>query len=421
MSLSEVSEQSFFKYGQGRLMAEGVELQSLAEELGTPLYVYSKAAFVQSLSALKTAFQDIPHLICYSVKCSSNLALLRLAAQHSLGADVVSGGELFRALRAGLEPGLVVFSGVGKSRSELQEALRAGILMFNVESEEELELLAELAAASGRKAPVALRVNPDVDPRTHRYISTGLKENKFGLSPAKALALYERLAGHPHLEARGLACHIGSQLTDLSPLLEAAAKMIFLAGELARSGLALQYLDLGGGFGIRYRSEPEVDLSGYAKALRELLAQGPPLRLILEPGRFVAGNSGLMLTRVLYNKENGGRHFVVVDAGLNDLIRPSLYEAWHDIIPLKQSSAEPIICDVVGPICESADFLAKERPLAPVKTGELVAVMSAGAYGFSMSSNYNSRPRAAEVLVDGHGYQIIRERESYEDLIRGEL
>lgn len=409
-----------FEYRNNLLLVEGVPLSRIAAEVGTPAYVYSRAAFTAPLDEFEAAFQEIPHLVCYSVKSAGNLSLLRLVAERGQGADIVSGGELFRCLSAGLAPGRVVFSGIGKTAREMAEALAADILMFNVESAEELDLLASTAGRLGRRARVGLRINPDVDPRTHPYIATGLAESKFGLSPEAALELYQRAARDSRLEVVGMACHIGSQLLEAGPFLEAADKLKALARRLRELGVELKYFDMGGGLGIRYGDEAAPTLGEYAAGLKRLLADLPGVTLVLEPGRYVAGNSAVLLVKVLYNKTNGRRRFVVVDGAMNDLVRPSLYDAYHEIRPVVKPEAEPVTVDVVGPICESGDFLAKNRPLPPVAAGDLLAVMSVGAYGYAMSSNYNARPRAAEVLVDGDSFRIIKPRETYEDLIRGE-
>ena len=411
---------TIFDYHNNQLMAEDVPLSEIANNVGTPVYVYSKAAFTGRLNEMEAAFKDIPHLICFAVKTCANLSLLKLVAEQNQGADIVSGGELFKALRGNINPGRVVFSGVGKTEKEIQEALTAGILMFNAESEEEIDLLGQTAGRLGKTAQVTVRVNPDVDAKTHPYISTGLKDNKFGISREKALAVYRKIADNHNLEAVGIACHIGSQLTDVAPLLEAADRMMTLALELKAAGHSLKYFDMGGGLGVCYNDETPPSLSDYAQGLKKILQKAPEMTLIVEPGRFVAANSAVLLTKVLYNKENGGRNFVVADAAMNDLTRPSLYGAFHAIKPLVRTGAEEITVDVVGPVCESTDFLVKNRSLPKVNANDVLAVMSAGAYGFTMSSNYNARVRAAEVLVDGAEYRIIKPRETYEDLIKGE-
>ena len=409
-----------FEYQDGRLMAEGVSLADIAAQVGTPAYVYSKAAFTAPLDAFEAAFKDVPHLVCYAVKGAANTALLKLAAERGQGADIVSGGELYKCLKSGIRADKVVFSGVGKTGREMKEALEAGIMMFNLESAEEMELLSRVAGEMKRRAPVAMRLNPAVDPKTHPYVATGLKESKFGLDYAAALDLYKKAAQDPNLEVIGLACHIGSQLTISGPFLEAADKLKAMVLELKALGIQLKYFDMGGGLGITYHDETPPSLDEYAAGLKNLMKDLPGMTLVLEPGRYVSGNSAVLLIEVLYNKTNGDKHFVVTDGAMNDLTRPSLYGSWHRILPVRQTGAPEITVDVVGPICESSDFLAKDRPLPRVAGGDLLAVMSAGAYGFTMSSNYNARPRAAEVLVDGGGFKVIKARETYEDLVRGE-
>ena len=406
-----------FQYKNGRLCAENVPLEKIAQEVGTPCYVYSHATLTHHFKVFDRAFDDVPHLTCYSVKACSNIAIIRLFARMGGGVDIVSGGELFRALKAGVSPQKIVFSGVGKTKEEMAMALDAGILMFNVESEAELFTLNQVAKEMGKIAPIALRVNPDVDPKTHPYISTGLKKNKFGIDIRIAKHLYLKANELSHLNVIGIDCHIGSQLTTLSPFLDALERVKRLYKELVAEGLKLKYLDLGGGLGIPYHEEAPPHPTEYAKAIIEA-AKDLHCTLIFEPGRVIVGNAGILLTKVLYLKQNQEKNFVIVDAAMNDLARPSLYGAYHEILPVKKEPRDTFVADVVGPICESGDFLAKDRKMSKVKAGELLAVMSAGAYGFSMSSNYNSRPRAAEVLVKGDEYFIIRERESYEDLVK---
>jgi diaminopimelate decarboxylase len=412
-----------FAYRDGQLYCEGLALRKIASEVGTPAYVYSSAAFKGSLSQLSEAFRETRHLICYSVKASSNLSLIGLAANLGCGADIVSGGELYRALRAGIPAGRVVSSGVGKTAGEMKEALEAGILMFNCESLPEAELLSQVAADCQRKAHMSFRVNPDVDPLTHPYVATGLRDSKFGLPWSEALEGYRQAREMPGLSIMGLTCHIGSQLTSLGPFSAAAEKLRDLSERLKPLGLKMRYLDMGGGLGIRYRDEDPPEPARYAKAIIE--AFGPLLSeaaLILEPGRSVAGNSAVLLIKALYQKSTPGKRFVVTDGAMSDLIRPSLYGSYHQVVPVEElPPAAPLSpADLVGPVCESGDFLAKDRDLPQFRAGDLIAVKGAGAYGFSMSSNYNSRPRAAEVLVEGDSYRIIRARESYEDLVRGE-
>lgn len=415
----------YFQYRQGELHAEEVPVRKIVEAVGTPVYIYSAATLRRHFRVFDEAFSDIPHLVCYSVKANSNLAVLRLLSREGSGADIVSGGELYRALKAGIPPERIVFSGVGKTEQEIEEALSAGILMFNVESLGELEALSRVAQRLGKPAPFAIRVNPDVDPRTHPYISTGLKKNKFGLPEEVALKAYLKAREDPFLQPVGVDCHIGSQLTEISPFVEALRRLKALYLRLKEEGLPLRYLDLGGGLGIVYGEEEPPPPEEYARALKEELSGLPETTLILEPGRVIAGNAGILVTRVLYVKsyppkgEEPGRNFVIVDAGMNDLIRPAFYQAYHRIAPVREIPGEETIrADVVGPICESGDFLARERNLPPVSPGDYLAVFSAGAYGFVMSSNYNSRPRAAEVLVDGERFFVVRKRETYEDLVR---
>lgn len=408
-----------FERKNGVLYCEDVPLDSLAEQVGTPAYIYSAATLRRHARAMKSPFEGIPHLLCYSVKASSNLALLSLLRDEGYGFDIVSGGELFRAWRIGADPKTIVFSGVGKTEEELAEALRAGILLFNVESEAELRMLDEVARREGTRAPVSLRINPDVDPRTHKYIATGLRDSKFGIPRERAVEAYKLAQSLEHIEILGLDCHIGSQLTDVAPFIEAIARLRVLIDELREAGITLRYLDLGGGLGITYDDERPPLPEEYGRALRDGI-DGLGLTLILEPGRVLVGNAGVLLSRIVLAKEADTKRFVVADAAMNDLLRPSLYDAFHDITTVESPREETEIVDVVGPVCESGDFLARDRKLSRLEAGDLVAVRSAGAYGFSMSSNYNSRPRACEVLVDGDSFRIIRERETYEDLIRGE-
>lgn len=411
---------NYFLYKNDQLHCEDVPLERLAAEVGTPVYVYSQTAFTNGLAAYNQALglAGLKHLVCYSVKVAGNLALLSLAARWGCGADIVSGGELHRALAAGIPAGKIVFSGVGKTGAEMAAALKAGILMFNVESEPEMELLADTAQSLGLTARIALRINPDVDPGTHPYIATGLKESKFGLPVEQALNVYKKAAGLKGLQVVGLDCHIGSQLTSTAPFVAAAERLNRLLNDLNQAGLKIDYFDLGGGLGITYNQEQPPSPAEYVAALAPLLAGRT---VILEPGRSVAGCAGALLTRALYNKRTPANHFVIVDAAMNDLIRPSLYGAYHPIWPLKADSARAAeIVQVVGPVCESGDFLARDRELPAIRPGEYLAVGGAGAYGFVMSSNYNARPRAAEVLVKDDQYKVIRPRETYDDLIRGE-
>jgi len=407
-----------FHYRNDVLHCEDVALPAVAEAVGTPFYLYSAATLRRHFTAFDSAFAGVPHITCFAVKSCSNIAILRLFADLGGGADIVSGGELFRAIRAGVAPGRIVYSGVGKSAGEIRSALEAGILMLNVESEQELALIQQVAAALGCKAPVSFRVNPDVDPKTHAYISTGLAKNKFGIPIDDALRVYQEAARLPNIEIKGVSCHIGSQLTQVSPFVESLAKVKNFLTRLAGEGITVSCLDLGGGLGIRYNEEEPPLPEEYGRAIRQELA-GLDCTLILEPGRVLVGNAGVLVTRVLYTKQ-GKKKFLIVDAGMNDLARPSLYDSYHAIKTVQRSDRELVVADVVGPICESGDFLARERELPAAEAGDLLAVMSAGAYGFSMSSNYNSRPRVAEVLVHQDAFHVIRARESYEDLVRGE-
>jgi len=404
---------------RGALYAEGVPLERIARTVGTPAYVYSSATLRRHLAVVQHAFAQAPTVLCYSVKACSTLAVLKLLAKGGSGFDIVSGGELGRVLAAGGDPRTVVYSGVGKTEAELVAALRAGILMVNVESAAELELLDRVGRRLKRPAPFALRVNPDVDARTHRHIATGLRTSKFGVPFEEAAALYARSRRMKGLRARGVDCHIGSQLTDARPVREAVSRVGGLFRELRAQGLPLTHLDVGGGLGVRYTVERPPSLDEYARAVREPL-RGLDATLVLEPGRVLVANAGLLLTRVLYLKRTPARRFVIVDAGMNDLLRPALYDAHHDIQPVRPRRGKAALVDVVGPVCESSDVLGAQRRLPPLVAGDLLAVMTAGAYGMSMSSNYNSRPRAAEVLVDGTRARVVRRRERLEDLWRGE-
>ncbi|MDR1297290.1 MAG: diaminopimelate decarboxylase [Deltaproteobacteria bacterium] len=411
----------YFSYRDSELWVEDAPLRRIAEAVGTPAFVYSSAALRDNLAAYDKAFAAVPHLVCYSVKAASSLAILALVAKGGRGADVVSGGELYRALKAGVPAGKIVYSGVGKTAGEMAEALDAGIMLFNVESEPELDLLSRVARERSKKAPVAVRVNPDVDPGTHPYVATGLRESKFGLPPDSALALCLRASQDPALEVLGVDCHIGSQLTSAAPFAAAVERLAVLVRDLSARGVKLRYLDLGGGLGINYNEESPPTPAEYAAEVIKA-SGGLGLTLVLEPGRSVVGNACVMLTTVLYDKNVGGGRprFVIVDGAMSDLLRPSLYGAYHGIVPVRKTGAPEIKVSVVGPVCESGDFLARDRPLQTVVPGDLLAVRSAGAYGFSMSSNYNSRTRAAEILVDGGAFRVVRDRESYDDLTRGE-
>ena len=403
---------------EGRLHLEGVSLDALAERFGTPLYVYSRQALEEAYQAYVRAFSETPHLICYAVKANSSLAILNLFAKLGTGFDIVSGGELARVLAAGGDPGKTVFSGVGKTTDEMRAAIKAGILCFNVESLSELHRLNRVAGEMGQVAPVSFRVNPDVDPKTHPYISTGLKENKFGVPIADAPALYRLAASLPNLKVTGIDCHIGSQLTDLSPLADAADRVLALVDTLAAEGITLHHIDLGGGVGIRYNDETPPDLDAYGRTLAERFS-GRHEKLLLEPGRSLVGNAGLLLTRVEYLKPGDGKNFAIVDVAMNDLMRPALYEAYHEIISVKQKSGSPTRYDIVGPICETGDFIGFARDMC-IEEGDLLAILSTGAYGMSMASNYNSRPRAAEILINKSEIHLIRERETQDSLMAGE-
>jgi len=396
------------------MRVEGVSLAAIAERFGTPCYVYSRAALEQAWRDFDAAFAGLPHLVCYAVKANSNLAVLNLFARLGSGFDIVSGGELARVLAAGADASKVVFSGVGKTESEMTEALAAGIHCFNVESAAELAVLDRVAGRAGRRAPISIRVNPDVDPRTHPYISTGLKESKFGVAFAEARDLYRRAAGLAHIAIRGIDIHIGSQISELGPYREAALKVLDLVDRLAEDGIAIEHVDLGGGLGIRYRDEVPVTALDYAAMARELM-RGRRESLLLEPGRRLVGEAGLLLTRVLYLKPGTERNFAVVDAAMNDLIRPVLYDAWHPVAPVRPRPGPTRRYQIVGPICESADFIAHDRDLA-LESGDLIAIGAAGAYAFAMSSNYNSRPRACELIVDGDQVHVARSRETIADL-----
>ena len=407
---------------QGALTMEGVKLTDIAREFGTPCYVYSEAALTAAFQrldgALKAARGGRPYLICYAVKANSNLAVLNLFAKLGAGFDIVSGGELRRVLAAGGEAGKVVFSGLGKTADEMAFALEAGIKCFNIESEPELERLNAVAGKLGKVAPVSLRVNPDVDAKTHPYISTGLKNNKFGVAFERARAVYARAAALPNIHVSGVDCHIGSQLTDAAPLTEAMGKIVALADDLRAAGIPVHHVCPGGGVGITYKDEATIDLNAYAAALQAALGDRD-VELLLEPGRVLVGNAGVLLTRVEYVKTSPAKNFLIVDAAMNDLIRPALYQAHHGVENTVSSDAPPMACDVVGPVCESSDVLAYERTLS-AREGDVLALLSAGAYGFVMASNYNTRNRAAEVLISKGAPRVVRKRESFEDLIAHE-
>ncbi|HEY2864314.1 MAG TPA: diaminopimelate decarboxylase [Casimicrobiaceae bacterium] len=407
-----------FEYRDGELAAEGVALADIAARHGTPCFVYSRAAIEDAFQTFEHALAGVPHLVCYAMKANSNLAVLNLLARLGSGFDIVSGGELARALAAGADPARIVFSGVGKTEAEMASALDVGILCFNVESASELEHLNRVAGSLGRRAPVSFRVNPDVDSKTHPYISTGLKKDKFGIALHDALPLYRVAAGLPHISVRGIDVHIGSQITTLEPHCEAAAKAFDLVDRLSAEGIPLEHIDLGGGIGIRYRDEETVDPADYAAAIRRLRGNRS-IKLLFEPGRMLVGNAGVLLTRVLYLKPGAERNFAIVDAAMNDLVRPALYNAWHEVRAVAQRTGRPTVWQIVGPVCESADFLAHDRVL-DLAEGDLLAILSAGAYAMAMSSNYNSRPRAAEVVVDGKTAHLVRPREVAAELFARE-
>ena len=408
----------YFSYQNDSLFAEDCDVAKLAKTHGTPLYIYSRATLERHWHAFNNAVADHPHLICYAVKANSNLAVLNVLARLGSGFDIVSGGELSRVLQAGGDPKKVVFSGVGKTVAEMEQALNIGIYCFNVESSAELEQLNEVASRLGKVAPVSLRINPDVDAGTHPYISTGLKENKFGIAMEEAEVVFARAAELAHLHVKGVDCHIGSQLTEIKPFLDAMDRMLALIDRLGEQGIQIEHFDVGGGLGVTYNSETPPHPDAYAAALLERL-NGRKLKLIFEPGRAIAANAGIFVTQVLYLKENSDKRFAIVDGAMNDLIRPSLYSAWQNIIPVQQNDAPTFAYDIVGPVCETGDFLGKDRQLA-VKSGDLLAIRSSGAYGFAMASNYNSRPRVAEIMVDGGNDFVVRQRETLEQLWQGE-
>jgi diaminopimelate decarboxylase len=410
---------NYFAYRNGRLFAEDVAVSEIAERVGTPVYIYSARTLRRHFRVMRDAFKGTDAIICFAMKALSNLSILRLFSDLGAGFDIVSAGELMRCLKAGADPGKIVFSGVGKSDSEIETALNTNILMINIESRPELHRVSQVARRLQRNARVSMRVNPDLDPGTHPHISTGHRDSKFGIPLSQVREYYAEARGLPNLELSGLSTHIGSQITDTSPFLEAAGKLAAIVRDLREDGVALNYLDLGGGLGIPYQEEPPAPAEYAAALLGPLRELG--VKIIIEPGRVLVGNAGILLTRVLYVKETDVKRFVVVDGAMNDLIRPVLYEAFHEIRPVEQHQpASMQIADVVGPVCESGDFFARERELPYVQAGELLAVMSAGAYGFVMASNYNSRPRAAEVVVDGARFHVVRQRENFEDLVRGE-
>ncbi len=410
-----------FDYRNKRLYCEEVSLEEIARSAGTPCYVYSGNSILERYRAYDSAFGSAPHTVLYAVKANSNIGLLRLLADAGAGFDIVSGGELFRVLKAGGRADKVVFSGVGKTTEEIDYALECGIFSFNCESEPEIELIDSIAGRRGVRARIAIRVNPDVDASTHPYISTGLREHKFGIDIAEVEDVYARALALQNISLESVSCHIGSQLLDMRPLLEAIRKMIALAERLRARGVPIRHIDLGGGLGVPYRTtDPRPQIGSLVGDLVQLL-EGHQLHAMLEPGRSIVAEAGMLLTRVLYRKRNGDKEFVIVDAAMNDLLRPALYQSHHEIIPLKEDGGEMIRADVVGPVCETGDFLARNREMPDMGTGDLLAICTAGAYGFVQASNYNSRPRPAEILVEGSGWRIIRRRESFEDLIQPEL
>ena len=410
-----------FEYRNDRLVCEDVALEEIAAQAGTPCYVYSSRAILDRYRAYDEAFGDVPHTVCYAVKANSNLSILQLLARAGAGFDIVSGGELFRVLEAGGDPAKVVFSGVGKTADEIAYALHRGIFSFNCESEPELEAINDVAGRLGRNARIALRVNPDVDAATHPYISTGLREHKFGIDITEVEAVYQRSSELPHLKFDSVSCHIGSQLLDTNPMLAAVEKMLALVDRLRAAGLPITHIDLGGGLGVPYRKgERGPQITEFVCRLKDLL-RGRKLHVTIEPGRSVVGEAGVLLSRVLYRKRNGDKEFVIIDAAMNDLLRPALYQSHHEILPVVRQEREMIRADVVGPVCESGDFLARNRELPDLQAGDLVSICTAGAYGFALASNYNSRARPAEVLVDGSAWRVVRRRESFDDMVAAEV
>jgi len=405
-----------FQYKRNKLWAEAVSVQEIADQVGTPCYIYSQATLKHHFKIFDQAFSKISHLTCYALKANSNLTLLRLFGRLGGGADIVSGGDLYRALKAGIPPERIVYSGVGKTAEEIRYALKEKILLLNIESPEELKLVDEIAGRMKRKAPIGIRVNPDIDPKTHPYISTGLKKNKFGINIQQSLEEYRLAKTLSHIAIVGVDCHIGSQLLATQPFLEAIQKLKKLIAQLRYLKIEIQYIDLGGGLGITYDREEPPHPKEYARAIIKELGRMPYI-LILEPGRVIVGNAGILVTKVLYVKKGEEKNFIIVDAGMNDLLRPALYDSFHHIQPVVRHNRAKIQADVVGPICETGDFLAKDRMLPLQEPGELLAIMSAGAYGFSMASNYNSRPRPAEIMVQGKAFHVIRKRETFAQMI----
>jgi diaminopimelate decarboxylase len=410
---------NFFHYVADELYCEEVPVREIAEQVGTPFYLYSHSTLRRHIQRFSQAFARVPHVVCFSAKANSNLAVLKVFINNGAGIDIVSGGELFRALKAGCDPARIVYSGVGKTEAEIRATLDAGILMFNVESDQELVKIDAVAGAMGKRARIAIRVNPDVDPQTHPYISTGMKKAKFGINIKQSVEEYRKAAALPNIDVVGVDCHIGSQLTKVSPFVDAIAKVRELVQELHKEGFSIRYLDLGGGLGITYSDETPPDFEEYSQAVIDA-TRDLGVTLIFEPGRVLVGNAGILVCRVLYTKKGEVKNFVITDAGMNDLIRPALYGSYHGIGAVDKSRPGTVTADLVGPICESGDFLAQDREIPAFRPGDLVAVSSAGAYGFTMSSNYNSRPRVAEILIKGNEILTVRQRETQEDLIRGE-
>lgn len=409
----------FFLYKNDELFCEEVPVETIAKQVGTPLYLYSWATLVRHFRIFNEAFSALKHLICFSVKSNSNIAILKAMASEGGGADIVSAGELYRALKAGISPDKIVYSGVGKTPQDIEMALKSNILMFNVESDQELKTINDVAKGTGNRARIAVRINPNVESKTHPYIVTGLNENKFGIQIDNALNIYESAKDLKYIDIKGISCHIGSQLTDISPFIDALQKLRELSQKIKKMGINLEFLDIGGGLGITYDTESPPHPSEYAGAIKKIIGKDE-FTLILEPGRVIVGNAGILVTKVIYTKITSNKEFVIVDAGMNDLIRPSLYNSFHSVVPIKKTTGETITADLVGPICETGDFFAKNRVMASFKQGDLIALMSAGAYGFSMASNYNSRPRPPEILVKEDKFSLIRSRETLDDLIRGE-
>jgi diaminopimelate decarboxylase len=410
---------NYFEYKNGELYGEDVPIDHIARAVGTPVYIYSYKTLERHFLVFDGAFKGIPHITCYSCKANSNIAILRVMCGFGGGTDIVSGGELYRALQAGISPQKIVFSGVGKADEEIKSAVKAGILMINVESADELAATQRVARRMKKKVPLSVRVNPQIDAKTHPYITTGLKKNKFGVLWDEAYRLYHEMQADAYLNPIGISSHIGSQILELGPFIEAIQSLKKMILQLKEDGIPIAYIDIGGGLGITYKDELPPQPADYGDVIEKEL-KGMGLTVILEPGRVLVGNSGIFVTRLLYRKEGPGKTFYIVDGAMNDLVRPAFYDAYHEIIPVNKKTGTGIKTDIVGPICESGDFFAKDRNMADLQHGELLAIMGAGAYGFSMSSNYNSRRRAAEVLVKGKEFFVIRKRESFKDLIRGE-